>query len=439
MSLPSITVYSLRNSPRLRYVLDWLLVGRLGLQYTITDDQKAAATAPYCISHGFLANAVSIHAVPDILWETGIQKHEIVRSKWQGLHALYFDNDSLCTARFDMLSGIFYLLTRYEEYLEYKPDKHDRYPHEASILSIDGVLERPIVDEWVEWLRNKLQEDWSLTIPTKPFSFRPTYDIDIAWSYLHKGFKRSIGATLKDFSRLRFGQLGERFKVMKGIGKDPYDAYNWMAGVHMTYDLSPAYFILAALRPTAYDKNISPRHPRMSSLIRGLAVGGEVGIHPSYYSKSKPQLLNGEKQILEAIIGKPITISRQHYIRLDIRKTYHTLCTLGIRDDYSMGYSTHIGFRAGTGAPFPFYSIPQEHTIDIIIHPFAFMDTTARYDMGMDVKESFTRLEGMAEKLRAANSTLITILHNFSLGKDKGWEGWRKSYEAFLQKMRMAK
>jgi hypothetical protein len=100
-----------------------------------------------------------------------------------------------------------------------------------------------------------------------------------------------------------------------------------------------------------------------------------------------------------------------------------------------MGYSTHIGFRAGTGASFSYYSIADEHVLDIRIHPFAFMDTTARFDMALDVAQSFSRLDEISARLKAANSTLITIFHNFSLGTDKGWAGWRTGYDHLLRKV----
>ena len=41
----------------------------------------------------------------------------------------------------------------------------------------------------------------------------------------------------------------------------------------------------------------------------------------------------------------------------------------------------------------------------------------------------------MKVQLEALHSSLITIMHNFSLGTDKEWKGWRTAYERFLMEV----
>jgi hypothetical protein len=38
----------------------------------------------------------------------------------------------------------------------------------------------------------------------------------------------------------------------------------------------------------------------------------------------------------------------------------------------------------------------------------------------------------MTRILQRTGSTLITIFHNFSLGTDEGWKGWRNAYEQYV-------
>src|SRR5690606_4274839 len=117
--------------------------------------------------------------------------------------------------------------------------------------------------------------------------------------------------------------------------------------LHEKAEVMPVYFILAALRTTAYDKNISPTNPAMQSLIRELASEGRVGLHPSYFS-TEASVFRQEKNMLEEITGRPISWSRQHYVRMRLPDTYRTLIDRGITDDWSMGYGARLGFRAGT-------------------------------------------------------------------------------------------
>lgn len=435
LNLPQITIWSERDSPRLRYVLDWLLTERLGLSYKLTQDKAEALEAEYSLSYGWLEEVPSIHRATSLLWEEGIQPHKIFCEEWQGLYTLYFNGDSRCDIQFDMLAGIFYLLTRYEEYLPFQPDRHNRFPASQSILY--PVLERPVVDEWVEALRVFLEQVWNISIPQKPLSFQPTYDIDIAWSYKYKGSKRTIGAALQDAVKGDWARVKHRLRVWRGQEEDPYNSFVFLFGLHMMDEVRPIYFVLSALRSSPFDKNISPEHPRMASLIQALANGSDLGLHPSYYSDVRPELLIEEKAMLEHITHQPIILSRQHYIKLRLPETYRALIAAGIEEDFSMGYSTALGFRAGTSHSFLWYDLKDEYSSSLRVHPFAFMDSTAHYDLGLSAEEGFRRLREMAVKLQACGGSLVTIFHNYSLGTDTEWKGWRKEYEQFIRDVKL--
>jgi hypothetical protein len=144
-------------------------------------------------------------------------------------------------------------------------------------------------------------------------------------------------------------------------------------------------------------------------------------------------MLSKEKKTLEQIAGNAIHISRQHYMRLVIPTTYRLLLNNGIKEDYSMGYGSQLGFRAGTGNSFLWYDVANETITTLRVHPFCFMDTTAHYDMKLSVSEAFERLNAMRTLSEKTGSVMTTIFHNFSLGTDPEWKGWRHAYEHFLQ------
>ncbi len=430
-----IIIYSEKTSPRLLYVLNWLFNDQLETSYTLTHDQGEINNGSFAISYGLhLPGTLS---VPDtgLLWETGIKQQEVIAGNWHELPTLFSTTEKNYTLPFDIFSAIFFLLSRYEEYYTYTPDKYGRYPATESVLYKNNCLRRPIIDEWVGCLRQLLKQQFNQLLPEANFSFLPTYDIDIAYSYLHKGLLRNAGGFAKDILTGKVHMADERMKVLRGSKKDPYDSFDLILQLHNGAVRKPIYFILAALQNTPYDKNILPSKQAMISLLRRLSQEGEIGMHPSFYTDTNSNTWNAEKNLLEKITGANITTSRQHYIKMRLPDTYRFLMENGIAEDYSMGYGSHLGFRAGSGQSFQWYDIEREHSTTFVVHPFYFMDTTAHYEENLSADDAFKVLKEMTQKLQGTNSTAITIFHNFSLGSDAEWNGWVEHYTQFIKSL----
>jgi hypothetical protein len=429
-----ITIYSPFASNRLTYVLDWIFKTRLGISYALTHNVADINTDTNCIVYGSFNKGVVSIPSSALLQQVTIQQHEIKTGAWKDLPTLYANEDVNYTLPFDFFSAVFFLLSRYEEYFPFVADKHGRYPATDSILYKNNLLEQPIIDEWIHQLRIVLIQKGILV--TEPqFSFLPTYDIDIAWSYKNKGLKRSIGGFVKDIISGRIGSAISRLTSFTTADKDPYYSFESITTLHKKYNYTPIYFVLAALQTGEFDKNISPLHPAMKQLIQQFSHEGILGVHPSYNMNTSLQLLNNEKSTLEKIGGITITQSRQHYIRLWFPLTYRQLIAAGINDDYSMGYGTHLGFRAGTGSTFRWYDLEKEETTNLYVHPFCFMDSTAHYELNLEAEDAFKKLEKMSAILKNTNSTLVSVFHNFSLGTDTEWKGWSEAYAGFLKRM----
>jgi hypothetical protein len=430
-----IIIYSKIKSSRLTYVLDWLFTTRLQVPYLLTHNTDGLREDNFFIAYGTnIFDALTIPAY-GLLEQNGISRQPICTDLWYDIPVLFAaveEGDEDYILPFDMFSAIFFLLSRYEEYYTYIPDKHGRYPATESELYKQGWLRRPLVDEWVHLFRIMLETHMAIKLPEQHFSYTPTYDIDIAYSYLGKGLKRNIGGLAKDLLGGNMAVVKERTAVLLGSTQDPYDSFNFLAHLHKATHTQPLYFILCALSNSAFDKNILPTNPLMINLIKRLQKEGPVFIHPSYHAQGGSMMIK-EKKELEKITGASITSSRQHYIKNKVPATYAQFLQQGITDDYSMGYATHIGFRAGTSHTFPWYDLEHETPTVLIIHPFCFMDTAAKYEEQLDSKEAFTALHLMATILKHNGGKLVTVFHNFSLGNDSQWKGWGESYKEFVE------
>ncbi len=415
-----LTVYASHDSPRLRYVLRWMLEDCLGLEWNLTNDSAADAHLAY--GDGRRAPVV----IPDggLLWQRGLPPGPP-----------HFENVGVKDGRFhiDILSAAFYHLARCEEYAPFTPDKHGRFPHIESTLHKAGLIEKPVLDQWIELLRIALTNRCGLRIMKPSFRFQPTYDIDIAYAYHHKGFARTAGGILRDLKKGAVAAVRARLGVLGGRQKDPYDAYDFLRKLHAAHSLKPVTFFLAAAKPTARDKNISPKHPAFSALVQAAVVEGTVGLHPSYYSSETAALISTEKAAVEKAAGTSIEQSRQHFIRLRFTQTYRALLAAGIAHDWSMGFPDAPGFRAGTSRPFRWYDLEREEETALRIHPFCFMDVTARDYLGLAPDAAFGRLRALRAAVEEVGGMLTTVFHNFSLGTVKDWAGWREGYAAFVE------
>ncbi len=367
-----------------------------------------------------------------LLFEKEIKEQAIDCFKWNGTKAFLKMPEG--DFPFDIFAASFYLISRYEEYLPHKQDMYGRYAHENSLAFKEDFLKLPLVNIWLEQFAKELLKKFpSLQLRPQAFCFQPTYDIDIAWSYLHKGWVRNAGGLLKSMMNGEWAIVSERINVLCNYQKDPFDSYKWLDELHKKHQLMPLYFFLLAQRNKDYDKNILPRKKSLQKLIQQHNSIYPVGIHPSWQSGDKPELLKEEIEILEKITGNKIVKSRQHYIRMTLPETFRRLIAAGITEDYSMGYGSINGFRASYCLPYKWYDLQKEEVSSLTVYPFCYMDANSYYEQHYSPQEAITEMEHYYEITKKVNGLLIMIWHNHFLGTDKMFKGWRKIYRTIIQ------
>jgi len=337
---------------------------------------------------------------------------------------------------FDIFAAAFYILSRYEEYLPYKADQYGRYPHTASLAWKEGFIHLPLINIWLKDLKQALGQKFpGLDFYPQSFSFLPTYDIDIAWSYLNKGWYRNVGGLLKDMVNGNLEKLDERISVLKRNKKDPFDAYDWLNEMHSQCGIKACYFFLLAVTQNGYDKNISPSNKALQHLIRSHAVHYSLGIHPSWQTGDSENILGNEIRLLEQITGRNITSSRQHYIRFTLPGTYRKLIRSGINKDYSMGYGGANGFRASVASSFYWFDLQEEEKTSLLIYPFCFMDACAYHQQKLTPQQVYEQMISYYKAIKNVEGLMITIWHNQFLGTAREFTGWKEVYEKFLKEV----
>lgn len=368
-----------------------------------------------------------------LLHERGIKSVDLNPFDFDGLKVFFPVYDKKSALPFDVFSAIFYLVSRYEEYQPFVKDAHGRFTAKLSISAKLGILDKPVVNIWALKIREIIQQHYpEIQFPERKFKFIPTYDIDSAYAYQHKGLVRSIGGLLLALRAFDWHEIVHRLKVLYGKEKDPFDTYDLQIAYQKKYKLKPIYFVLFG-RYGRFDKNLNIRNRNFRNLIKRLGDYALIGIHPSYASNEYAGYATIETRSLSKAVKKDITCSRQHFLRLSLPETYRNLIECDITDDYTMGYAYLAGFRAGICDTYTFFDLDMEIETPLRIHPFAVMDGTLKDYLELSPDEAIKVIGKLLTEVRNVNGTFISLWHNESLSNEKRWKGWLAVYEKMLE------
>lgn len=426
-----IKIYSESDSPRLTYIAGILLGSILGLNWEIVTDRRKLGKHPV-INYSTLSIKGSVKITPDkLLFEKGIVKREITVSEWKG-YQVFFQTVPDSDIPFDLFAASFYLISRYEEYLDHDPDEHGRYPASNSIAYRNGFLHRPLVDLWTrEFARIIVKKYPTVVFRRNDYKALLTIDSDQPFAYLGKGMIRSMGGLLRDLTE-RKGRASDRLRVLRKDEKDPFQVYDYLIS-NIEKNGSSARFFFPTGDLTRYDKNPSWKNEEYRSLIRKISQKYETGLHPSYYSSDRSAEVRSQLARIETILGKRAVSARFHYIRLRMPVSYRSLIEAGITEDYSMGYPEEPGFRAGIARPFLFYDLSEESQTGLMIFPFQVMDATLYKYKKLDTEKAEEIIRNLINETRNVGGLFVSLWHNTSLLESPGWKGWRELFETMLQ------
>jgi hypothetical protein len=418
-----LLIYLPQTSPRINYVFELIFKHEWEIEFTIINERHVFEDYRHekiNYSNTKFNDEFFIKATP-LLSEIAIEKKDILVGEKQGTKVLFPADDS-CDLGFDIFSAVFYMLSRYEEYLPFTPDVYGRFKGSDSLSFQNDFLQKPVVNIWIDILKKALLQRFpSLKVQTGSFDAIVTYDIDIAYKFKGRNFFRTLGSTVKDVFKFDFKNILERIKTLSKRKKDPWDIYENLKQTISKNNLHSVFFFLLADN-TKHDKNISHTNFLLKELISETKTFSEIGIHPSFFTTNLPDKILVEKDRLEQISGEKITKSRQHYLKFNLPDTYNSLIAAGISEDYSMGFADAPGFRAGTCKPFYFYDLKNEKATTLKIFPVSCMDATFIHYSKISPEKSLFAILNLMKEIKKVEGTFIPIWHNNYLGENKNWK-----------------
>lgn len=432
-----ILVYCIKITPRIRHAVSLVLETMLSMDFQLTDDLEAFGAFEGARLHygdkPLSAQEVFIRSC-GLLSEQGIRPlvPEVIRQN--GLALLFPSNDSYCDAGFDLFAASFFLTSRYEEYLPAKKDRFGRFEADQSLACAYDFLQVPVVNHYALMLKKIFVKKFpALVFPQARFSYIPTIDVDVAYAFRGRGLARTLYGTLVSLINKDFSSLRKRYRVLAGIEKDPFDTFEEQYHFHESKKLTACYFFLCGKRGPL-DRNISPFSKSFRALVKETGSHAIVGVHPSMASHDNPGMLKTEINRLEKILGTRVRNSRQHYLKLSFPETYRELVRNGIESDYSMGYASRPGFRAGICTPFTFYDLAAESPANLRIVPLTVMDGTLMDYMNLSPGEAAALISQLMQEVKKVNGTFVSLWHNDSISDEGRWQGWKSVYAGLLEK-----
>ncbi|MFC2110582.1 polysaccharide deacetylase family protein [Bacteroidota bacterium] len=429
-----VLIYTHKITPRLTYIFKHIFVRILNTKVTFTskiEEFVAHNGVKFTYSKVALGSEFFVRS-HDLLFEQGINDIEIIMQKWNDKVSCFFPAGKKSSIPFDIFAASFYLLTRYEEYLPHVQDELERFPVEESLAFQNDFLELPVIDIWAYKLKEELMKRFpEYGFEARTYNYLSLFTINEAYIYKSKGLVRTIGGFLLDFFSLKLSAVWNRAMVLLNISKDPYDTYDSIISLQRKYKIDTSLFFLIA-NFTTYDANISLTKNKFKLLIKSMSDYVNVGLNASFFTMKNSDLLKKEMKKLEAVINIPTIKTKQHMERIDLPETYQNLIDFEVEEDYSMGYSDHLGFRASTCTPFYFYDLDFEIQTPLKVTPVAITDYVLRDRLGLSEKQALRKVQEIFKNVKSVDGTLVTLFHNELLSNYDDWRGWKHFYEQVI-------
>lgn len=412
-------IYVDQVTERLRYTFDFVFKQH-GFEYEFTNDRSVFSTATKVrLNYSeFPFEEVSQLKPSRLLFSEQIETNQTIKqANWNGCDSFSIDEVN------DPFASIFYVISRYEEYVIQKRDKHDRFQSVDSLLFQFGWLRQQIVERWVEaifkaYLPNGIDQ---LKV-TQLVTIIPSFDIDNTYAFKWKRGWRKWLSIVKDTASRNHARLQLRKEVNNGSQTDPYDTYKRIEDISKTFLNTRIFWLLGDYGE--YDRNISWRDSRHQRLIRLMNQVARIGLHPSYGSNYSDKKLYEERNRINQITETKIIESRQHFLKVSLPHTYRRLIAEGFKKDYSMGFADQPGFRLGTAHPVYFFDLELNQATDYTLIPFAYMDGTFNEYMNCSIEESKQIVQDLANEVKQFGGVFCFIWHNETIGDTGKWIGW---------------
>ena len=327
------------------------------------------------------------------------------------------------TLGLDIFGSTFFMLTRYEEYVNKATDMYGRFPASESLALKEGFLMRPIVNEYVEILWAVIRRLWpGLKRNERVYRVIPTHDIDhptVGYKFPWKGVIRGyIGDIVK-----RKSVKTALKRILAKLGRlelDPAYTFDFITKTSEKRGVVSEFYFMTGHTDPKFDTFYDFDSEHVGEALKMIyARGHRIGLHASSgtYKDLKKAKMEFEKLILkmkELGIKQSSVGNRQHFLRFEVPTTWRILDQVGVDYDSTMTYAQHVGFRTGSCYEYTVYDLERREPLKIKERPLMVMDGTlfAEKYMNLDYEEALNYIEILAKRVKMFNGNFVLLWHN---------------------------
>ncbi|WP_207277541.1 polysaccharide deacetylase family protein [Sporosarcina sp. E16_3] len=435
------------NIPERTYIIDILIGEYLGLSYSIEVSDitnyhllfegKEIVIEDHFFKH-YLEDLsyLKVDAIPKVVIFT---ENQFISE--QDVPVL-FGNDSLVmeSKRImygnDFFAASFFMLTRWEEYVNPERDLHNRFSARDSLAHKFDFLDRPIVNEYVEMLWGMFTYlGYTEDRKKREYEFVLTHDVDILRLYRgRKQLIRKMGAEVirrkSPLSAIR--TLIEYVQVRLNKVLDPFDTFSWIMDLSESVNVKSRFYFMSG-GVTSFDNHYNIEEPKALKVIEEVKRRGHIiGFHPSFNAYNDSAQWKKEKDLLEKVVGHEVKEGRQHYLRFEVQKTWNICEENDMERDLTLSYADKEGFRCGVCYEYSIFDFLNRKKLRLKEMPLIVMEGSFVTYQNVTSEEMYRKTSSLRDTVKKYNGSFVYLWHNSSFNVPY-WSPYQKVYEKIVK------
>ena len=413
--------------PERRYVLDILFSEMLGYEFNLLiKDNVSHTSIEFSNKKKIIINDAFFSKINDeslYINEKNIPKnlarHSNVFTVEKDIVFLFGDSsfqlsDDSYYCGGDIFASAFFMLSRWEERAIQKRDEFNRFSVYDSFAYRHGILNRPIVNEYVEYIYNILEKlGYKNKRKLHEFNTVFTHDVD---EISNESLWRVVKIVIKTLMfkipfKHSLKKILDGISVILGRKKDSFDTFDFLMDQSEKVNKKSYFFIMANNSKNDSDYDID--HYKIKKIIQNIIKRSHVvGFHPGFNSYNNKSLWNNELNSLKKVVKQSVEIGRQHYLRFSVPETWQLWEDANMKWDTTMGYPELPGFRCGICSPFSVFNVVSRKKLKLKEYPLTVMEVSLISYQNLTINEMKKSIYALIDTVKKYNGTFVLLWHN---------------------------